>query len=68
MYSEQRIKTVLGKLADNWNDKFWLFAADGELHLMQKNPDGTRMVTPYGGMAQGAVRYSAKIESDGGDW
>jgi len=68
-YTLRKINTMLKKLNENWNDKYWLFAADGELHLMKYNADGQRIVLANRGMSQKAILHSYnRITADGGDW
>lgn len=69
MYSLRKINATLKKLNDNWNDKYWLFAADGEIHLMRYNANGERMTENNLGMSQKAILHSyTNITADGGDW
>ena len=68
-YSLRKINATLKKLNENWNDKYWVFAADGELHLMKYNEARERIVESHGGMSQKAILHSyPKITADGGDW
>lgn len=68
-FTRKQIIGHLEKLNSRWNDKYWLFAADGTLHLMSKSRDGSRMTTPDGGMSPKAlITTFTGIECDGGDW
>ncbi len=68
-YTLRKINATLKKLNENWNDKYWLFAADGDLHLMRLNNDGGRILEANLGMSQKAIIHSYnRIKSDGGDW
>ena len=68
-YSLRKTNAVLKKLNENWNGKYWLFAADGELHLMKYGADGNRITNDTLGMSQEAILHSyGEITADGGDW
>jgi hypothetical protein len=66
---------------DKWSSKFqnilskmphgyWLFAADGTIHLMKLDGNGERIILPNGGASQDAIveTYICPNEIDGGDW
>lgn len=67
-YSEQRMKTKLSELAAHWNNNYWLFVANGNVHLMRYSPEGDRELTADGGMSQTAIVHTVKFPADGGDW
>jgi len=69
MYNKKRITATLERLANNWNDKYWLFAADGGLYLTRMNPDGERIIDTDGiSMSREAIVYKFELNADGGDW
>lgn len=68
MYTGRKIKNVLSKLAANWNNSYWLFAANGTLYLMKKDINNERLMTTSGGYDESAVIQAINIEVDGGDW
>ena len=68
-YTRKTIVSHLQKLNDNWNDKYWIFVAAGELHLMRHKKDGQRAITADGGADQRYISKDyPKIIADGGDW
>lgn len=68
-FTKKQIIGHLNKLNNRWNDKFWVFAGDGTLHLMKYGKDGDRIIETSGGMSQRAIIVDfANIKADGGDW
>lgn len=72
---EKSAVASLKRLAQKWPDSLWLFSANGSLHVMKLNPDGSRRVHANiagddraGGMDQDAVIATIDIPNDGGDW
>lgn len=65
--SEQLALKRLQVLAENWPKTLWLFAADGELHVMRKI-DGEHKTLPNGGVDPAHIVATIDIEADGGDW
>jgi len=63
-----RIQERLYDLAENWDRGFWIFAADGCLHLMKKGPNEERVYLPSGGVDPDYIVDKFAIPSDGGDW
>ena len=59
----------LQRVMDAAPEGIWLYAASGTLHIMALDLDGSRMVTPEGGMDQDAIIAVIRTpEIDGGDW
>lgn len=54
MKTAKGIKSVLQSLADNWNDKYWLYVADSSIYIMKKK-DGEIAVTDDGGVDQNYI-------------
>ena len=61
-------KSQLNALTRTWPFGYWIFAADGKLHLMKSGPDGNRVYLPSGGVDPDYIVASYSIPSDGGDW
>ena len=66
---ERRAIAKLKRAARNWPDTLWIFGTAGGLRVMKFKPDGTRAITPFGGMDPDfVVATISGIECDGGDW
>ena len=67
--SNQEIKAIkrLRSLSATWPKTLWIYAADGELHVMRK-VGGRHATVENGGMDQAQIIATIAIESDGGDW
>ncbi len=67
LLAEKLAISLLKKVQRNWPNSLWLFAADGQLHIMKKK-GGKRAITSQGGVDQDYVIDTIFIETDGGDW
>ena len=68
-YTLKTIQAHLKKLDENWNNDYWLFAADGELTLMRKKNGALILETDGISMSQkGIIKSYNLIDADGGDW
>ena len=56
------------RVANQLPKSLWLFAAGGKLHVMKYKEDGSRCMTPSGGVDPDYVIETINIDSDGGDW
>ena len=68
---EHQLIERLEYLADRWPDDYWLFAASGNLCLVEKNANGNRAMNEgaRGGVNQNyLIEDFPGIECDGGDW
>jgi hypothetical protein len=64
---EEKAIRSLRRLAKQWPDTLWLYAASGRLHVMKKK-DGEIPVTSSGGVDDAFSLGSIDIQCDGGDW
>lgn len=66
-YTRRTIKRHLDKLADNWNDDYWIYVANGVLHPMRKK-DGQHVMDGDGVDQRYISSTHDGVEADGGDW
>lgn len=64
---EQRTIDALHELARKWPASLWLYAANGELHVMKKSAD-CQIWEPGGSPDPEYIVGVVNIECDGGDW
>lgn len=67
---ESRFIAALMRVARKCPQSVWLFAADGNLHVMRKK-NGRHAVcddTAGAGMDQNYIIATINIDADGGDW
>lgn len=68
-YTEEQAIRALKRIAKRWPKSLWLYAGDGEFIAVMRNlPDGSRAVTPHGGVDPEAIVDKVQIPNDGGDW
>lgn len=72
---EAKAIKALKRVAKIWPDSLWLFSANGDLCVMQKNSEGHHVIIPNGspcggggGMNPDYIIDTINIENDGGDW
>jgi len=65
-YSEQKIRTTLKQLADNWNSDYWVFVENGNTHLMRKLNGEPVHLTNYSVDMSYSVGCFSGIQADGG--
>lgn len=66
--NESNAIEVLKRAARYWPKSLWLFAANGQVHVMRKTEDGKHAILPGGEMDPDYRLASIAIEADGGDW
>jgi hypothetical protein len=47
---ERKAVAALKRLAKRWPKTFWIFVGSGDIHVLRKQPDGSRATLPGGGM------------------
>lgn len=65
--TKKEIIKRLKSLELRWNNKYWLYSASGDLHLMKIGKDGNRIMDGTG-FSQKAIVEDFNIPCDGGDW
>lgn len=74
--TREQVINTLRKLELSWPEDLWIFVANGEVNLMERNTEGERATveTHYWGNKFDAVDLSKRLTSfpripaDGGDW
>jgi len=64
-----KIISKLRRLETTWDNNYWLYAAEGTLHLMRKNELGERAILLNGSIDPNwSVTTFPGLDVDGGAW